>query len=153
MPIMELAEFKKQLHGTMQDVLLDVYHDYMESVKMSADPEVKRKCVSMHITTIGAEHKEKVDPAANLPVFNFTFTSSGMTMSADVQPQLADPEVIDVQPKGVMETPITDAPSADTLATLSISMLNPAARAALNRDVDFSDDLIGEGDDPIECEC
>lgn len=76
---MELADFKKMLHAQMQDTLMDQYADYLESVKMSNDPEVKRKCVAMHISTIGAEHKEKVDPGANLPVFNFTFSSTGMT--------------------------------------------------------------------------
>lgn len=123
---MELAEFKKLLHVQMQDTLLDQYHDYLEAVKLSEDPEVKRKCVAMHITTIGAEHKEKVDPGANLPVFNFTFTSEGMTASA-VMP------VIEVQSD-------TGNPVSDTLATLNVGMLNPAARVALNRDVDFEDD-------------
>ena len=116
---MELTEFKKLLHAQMQDTLLDQYHDYLESVKMSADPEVKRKCVAMHISTIGAEHKEKVDPGANLPVFNFTFSSTGMTASATLP-------AIEVQP--------------DNLATFDMTMLNPAARVALNRDVDFTED-------------
>lgn len=118
---MELTEFKKLLHAQMQDTLMDQYADYLESVKMSNDPEVKRKCVAMHIGTIGAEHKEKVDPGANLPVFNFTFTSAGMTASATM--------------------PTIEAETAQpSLATLDMTMLNPAARVALNRDVDFTED-------------
>lgn len=117
---MELADFKKLLHAQMQDTLLDQYKDYLEAVILSTDPEVKRKCVAMHISTIGAEHKEKVDPGANLPVFNFTFTSAGMTASSI-------PTAIEVQP--------------DNLTTFDMTMLNPAARVALNRDVmDFGDD-------------
>lgn len=123
---MELAEFKKLLHTQMQDTLLDQYHDYLEAVKLSVDPEVKRKCVAMHISTIGAEHKEKVDPGANLPVFNFTFTSEGMTATTTMP-------VIEVQPD--MGIPINDS-----LATLDMTMLNPAARVALNRDVMDSED-------------
>lgn len=110
----------------MQDTLLDQYHDYLEAVKLSVDPEVKRKCVAMHISTIGAEHKEKVDPGANLPVFNFTFTSEGMTATTTMP-------VIEVQPD--MGIPINDS-----LATLDMTMLNPAARVALNRDVMDSED-------------
>jgi hypothetical protein len=79
---LSLTEFKRLLHGQMQDTLLDQYHDYLVAVKASDDPEVKRKCVAMHIQTIGAEHKEKADPNANLPVFNFTFTSTGMSATA-----------------------------------------------------------------------
>lgn len=116
---MELTDFKKLLHAQMQDTLLDQYHDYLESVKMSTDPEVKRKCVAMHIATIGAEHKEKVDPGANLPVFNFTFSSTGMSATAALP-------AIEAQP--------------DDLTTFDMTMLNPAARVALNRDVDFGDD-------------
>ena len=123
---MELAEFKKLLHTQMQDTLLDQYHDYLEAVKLSVDPEVKRKCVAMHISTIGAEHKEKVDPGANLPVFNFTFTSEGMTATSTMP-------VIEVQPE--VQICITDS-----LATLDMTMLNPAARVALNRDVMDSED-------------
>ena len=123
---MELQEFKKMLHNSMQDTLMDQYHDYLEAVKLSTDPEVKRKCVAMHISTIGAEHKEKVDPGANLPVFNFTFTSEGMTATSTMP-------VIEVQPEAGI-------PVSESLATLDISMLNPAARVALNRDVDFGAD-------------
>ena len=125
---MELADFKKMLHALMQNTLMDQYADYLETVKMSTDPEVKRKCVAMHIQTIGAEHKEKVDPGANLPVFNFTFSSTGMSATSTMP-------IIEVQPEAGV--PITDQAQ---LATLDISMLNPAARVALNRDVDFGDD-------------
>jgi len=76
---MGLTEFKRLLHGQMQATLLEQYHDYLEAVTISDDPEVKRKCVALHISTIGAEHKEKVDPNANLQVFQFNFTSTGMT--------------------------------------------------------------------------
>ena len=124
---MELADFKKLLHASMQSTLMDQYHDYLEVVKMSMDPEVKRKCVAMHIATIGAEHKEKVDPNDRLTVVNITFTDGGaMTASAT-------PPVIEDQ--SVMGIPITD-----NLATLAITRLNPAARVALNRDVDFTED-------------
>ena len=115
---MELTDFKKLLHAQMQDTLLDQYKDYLEAVILSTDPEVKRKCVAMHISTIGAEHKEKVDPGANLPVFNFTFSSAGMSASST--------PAIEVQPA--------------ELVTFDMTMLNPAARVALNRDVDFGDD-------------
>ena len=115
---MDLAEFKKLLHASMQNTLMDQYADYLEAVKMSTDPEVKRKCVAMHIATIGAEHKEKVDPGANLPVFNFTFSSTGMSATATLP-------AIEAQP--------------DNLTTFDMTMLNPAARVALNRDVDFAD--------------
>ena len=129
---MELQEFKKMLHNSMQDTLMDQYHDYLEAVKLSTDPEVKRKCVAMHISTIGAEHKEKVDPGANLPVFNFTFTSEGMTATATMP-------TIETTDIGI---PITTLPADpnDTLATLDFGMLNPAARVALNRDVDFTEE-------------
>ena len=116
---MELADFKKLLHAQMQDTLLDQYHDYLEAVSLSNDPEVKRKCVAMHIATIGAEHKEKVDPGANLPVFNFTFSSTGMSATATLP-------AIEAQP--------------DDLTTFDMTMLNPAARVALNRDVTFTED-------------
>ena len=123
---MELADFKKLLHAQMQDTLLDQYHDYLEAVSLSNDPEVKRKCVAMHIATIGAEHKEKVDPGANLPVFNFTFSNSGMSATATLP-------AIEVQPE-------TGISVSDTLATFDMTMLNPAARVALNRDVTFTED-------------
>ena len=137
---MELSDFKKKLHSQMQDTLLDQYHDYLAAVKMSDDPEVKRKCVAMHISTIGAEHKEKVDATDNLHVFQFNFTSSGMT--AVHLPQSETPLVIE-NTAGSSGEP--------KLETLSFGMLNPAARVALNRDVDFSEisDLLAtDGGDP-----
>jgi hypothetical protein len=107
---MDLATFKKMLHSTMQSTLLDQYHDYLETVKVSEDPEVKRKCVAMHIQTIGAEHKEKQDPNANLPVFHFTFSSTGMSATTTL------PMVQEVQP--------TDLPTLD-FAHLKPDMGNP----------------------------
>ncbi len=96
---MSLTEFKKMLHETMQHTLLNQYHAYLESVEMSNDPEVKRKCVAMHIQTIGAEHKEKADPNANLPVFQFNFTSTGMTAT-----QLPMVEQVDDQKPSTLPT-------------------------------------------------
>lgn len=113
---MDLTEFKKLLHGQMQDTLLDQYHDYLEAVKISDDPEVKRKCVVLHISTIGAEHKEKVDPNANLPVFQFNFTSTGMTAT-----QLPTAERVE---------------PTDKLATLSFDNLNPVVQNCISEDAD-----------------
>ena len=124
---MDLSDFKKLLHGQMQDTLMDQYHDYLTAVKMSDDPEVKRKCVAMHISTIGAEHKEKSDPNDNLAVFQFNFTGGGMTATQIAQP--AQPITLESE---------TSEPF--NLETLDFGMLNPAARVALNRDVTFAED-------------
>ena len=126
-----MTDFKKLLHGQMRDTLMDQYHDYLVSVKQSDDPEVKRKCVAMHIATIGAEHKEKADPNDNLAIFQFNFTGGGVTalqMPTQEQPQ---PLTLDAA-TGSSGEPLS-------LATLDFTS-NAAARVALNRDVDFSED-------------
>ena len=126
---MGLTEFKKLLHDTMQHTLLDQYHDYLETVKMSDDPEVKRKCVAMHITTIGAEHKEKADPNANLPIFQFNFTSTGMTAT-----QLPVAERVD---------DLVDK----SLPVLDFNHLKPAMGIPIAEDEMSADDLMAPWDE------
>jgi hypothetical protein len=135
---MELTEFKKLLHSTMQDSLLSTYHDYMKSVRMSEDPEVQRKALMLHITTIGAEHKEKADSNAGLAVFQFNF-HNGHISATQVSPPAAD--VVDMdEPKPEAPGKLAAPATRETLATLDFFQQNPAARVALNRDVDFEDD-------------
>jgi hypothetical protein len=129
---LSLTEFKKMLHAQMQDTLLDQYHEYLEAVKFSTDPEVKRKCVAMHIQTIGAEHKEKVDPNANLPIFNFTFSSTGMSATTTL------PMVQEVQPG--------DLPTLDFEHLANASELAEAERVSPD-DGSSPDDIMAPWED------
>ena len=120
---MQLAEFKKHLHGEMQTAVLALLPGYFEMVSFTQDPEVKRKALQLMIQTVGAEAEKKQDPYGNLPVVNITFSNG--TMSSQ-----------------------TTMPAIEIEATV-LETLQPTPamlkRSNVNADVDFGDE-----DDP-EC--
>lgn len=144
---MDLAAFKKHLHGEMQDIILTSLPRYYEHLQTTEDFEELRKALTWMTTTVGATADTKVDAYSNLPVFQFNFTGGSVT--ATPMP-MAD--VVELDPNG-RTTPAAGSPdepqalaTLDFMASPSIFM-QAAGRVALNRDVAFDDADIEDDTD------
>lgn len=118
--------FRDGIQGVLQTMAieqLELLHEHLSRPGVSIPLEERRKTVDMLLRYTGAEPDKKVDPNANLPVFNFTI-NGGQVQATMVSPgarqidpldalegaDQANPLVTDVEPRTLAAVPEVDAP-------------------------------------------
>ena len=78
-----------------RDILGD-YLEYRKMVAMDGTVDDRRKLTELQIRLIGAEVEKKVDPNANLPVFNFIINGGSQPMQLTPHMPVLDVHVTEV---------------------------------------------------------
>lgn len=107
------SEFRDEYHDTIRASMPNLLARYLEMLYTDDDPEVLRKALDFFGRTVGTEVEKKIDPTANMPVFNIVIGTGGA-----VQITQTLPDTPEVKPTELALPPPTDAELDDELKDL-----------------------------------
>lgn len=119
-PVQSREAFREQVQPILQRMAvaqLVAYHEAMSMPGPSISLEERRKALDMLLRYTGVEPEKKVDPNANLPVFNFSFNGGQMQATMVRAAEAIEDSsglITDVAPRTV--TPVVEP--EDLLSTL-----------------------------------
>jgi hypothetical protein len=101
------AEFKERYHDVIRGNMLALLEGYITDLMTTEDPEVRRKGLAYFSQVVGVEAEKKVDPMANLPVFNITINGGGVQLTATKEAEIVEMKAVqEASDKRVIEAEI-----------------------------------------------